>query len=209
MPPYRLSFTFGGLLVPESRVIAAAFVRSGNWAAAQSHVIEANLLGKTRSTSVRRYTREIRARLVHAYEWELEALAGEGLVPESDCPAILFCIVTRYYRLLGDFTAQVVRRRLLDGLRTTDASMFRAFVNDQEPAHPELTRIADSTREKLATVAIRSLREAGIVGEHRPPYTLQRPAVSPALERLYCDQGTSDDQIHLLWSDQEIRACIT
>lgn len=209
--PYRLSFTFGGLLIPESRAVAAEFVRSGDWAPTKANVLELNLLGKTRSSSVRRYVREIKARLEHAYDWELAVLAGtEGTaVADTDAPAVLFCIMTRYYRLVGDFTAQVVRRRLLDGLRTIDASMFRAFVSDQEPAHPELSRVADSTREKLTTVAIRSLREAGIVAESRPPYTLRRPATSTALGRLYCERGAPEDLIHLLWSDEEIRACIT
>ena len=68
-------------------------------------MLESNLLGKTRSSSVRRYVREIKARLEHAYDWELEVLAGTGgsAVADTDVPAVLFCIMARYYGLVGDF----------------------------------------------------------------------------------------------------------
>lgn len=205
---YRLSFTFGGLLVPETRAVVTSFAETGSWEETKEKAVEMNLMGKTRTSSVRRYLREIMSRLSQAYEWEINVLSN-GSSADSDVASVLFCIVTRYYSVLGDFTEQVVRRRFLDGLRTIDAALFRAFLNDQEPAHPEIAGLADSTREKLTTVAMRTLREAGIIVERRPPYSLQRPAATAHLQQLYCRKGTAGDSMHLLWSDQEIRQCTT
>jgi hypothetical protein len=205
---YRLSFTFGGLLVPETRVIAEAYHRLGDWNAVRESVVTGNALDKTRASSSQRYFREIRTRLSAAYDWELSVLGDPGSNTGPESTTVLLAIVTRYYRLIGDVVTQVLRRRLLDGIPVIDAALVRAFLGDQIPAHPELEEITQSTREKLVTVMMRIFREAGITNASTRELEVQRPYLSPALRDQYCRQGTTEDLAHLLWTDQEINRCI-
>ena len=187
---YRLSFTFGGLLIPESLTIAEVYRRTGDWAAVKEEVLRENLLKKTRSSSSYRYFRELRDRFQCAYEWELEVLSGGSDISrtETDVGLVLFAVFCRYYRLVGEFMRQVVRQRFSGGLLMLDTAMFRSFLQDQEAAHPEIAALSDSTREKLTTVAFRVLREAGIVHQRKrtEPGELQRLYLSAELHERYC-----------------------
>ncbi|NBC30205.1 MAG: DUF1819 family protein [Spirochaetes bacterium] len=212
MNKYRLSFTFGGLLIPESRVVAEAYLDLGDWAAAKERTLTENRLGKTRRSTSRRYFREIRDRLAAAYDWEIDVVAGRAdtATPEGDRAMVLFAIFSRYYTLVGDFVTQVVRPRFYGGLPSIDSAMFRTFMRDQEPAHPEIAALSESTREKLTTVAMRALREAGTVAaqSRRGPFEVRRPAGSTRLWERYCAEGRREDYGHLLWPDEEIRQCL-
>lgn len=218
---YRLSFTFGGLLIPETREVARQYRALGDWDAARRRITEENLLQKTRASSVYRYVREIRARLKVAYAWEIDVVAGSGneahgsvngnvgFVPDRDVPVVLYAVFTRYYRLVGDFVTQVVRRRLLEGLPTVDNAMVRSFMADQAPAHPEITRLSESTANKLAAVTIRVLAEAGIVHGRRGTLPITPPPLTSSLRRYYCETGSAEDLTHLLLRDKEIARCLT
>jgi len=215
---YRLSFTFGGLLLPETRTLVQALFDAGPGSAADSawdevrrRVEKENLLGKTRSSAGYRYFREIRARLATAYPWELQIIAGTGdaAPTEKDTPAVLLAIVSRYYRLVGDFLAAVVRERYVSGLPELEPYMFRSFVTDRLPLHPELSEISASTSEKLQTVTIRILREAGIIPPARRgmPLRISSPDMTDILRDRYCTNGSPEDRLHLLFSSQEIQEC--
>lgn len=205
--PYRLSFSFGGLLIPEAEVIAGEFGASSDWDVVRRHVLDRNLLHKTRASSSRRYFREIRDRFSTAYPWELEVVARRA--SDADTAAVLFAIFSRYYRLVGDFVTQVVRRRFLDGLPSVDTPMLRAFMADQAPVHPEIAALSDTTADKLATVVIRALREAGIAEGRRGTLPIHPPEISGALRDRYCAKGALEDLAHLLYTDKEIAACRT
>lgn len=212
MNKYRLSFTFGGLLIPESRVTAEAYLAAAGWDAAKDLVLSENRLGKTRRSTSRRYVREIRDRLAAAYDWEIDVVAGRGDAGagEGDRAVVLFAVFARYYALVGDFVTQIVRPRFYGGLTAIDPAMFRTFMRDQEPAHPEIGTLSDSTTDKLTSVAMRALREAGIVAaqSRRGPFEVRRPEGSPGLGERYCVAGRREDYGHLLWSDEEIRKCL-
>ncbi len=212
MNRYRLSFTFGGLLIPESQVVAERYLELGDWDVAREDILTENRLGKTRRSTSRRYFREIRDRLSSAYNWEIEVVAGvdSNRSMGQDRAVVLFAVFSRYYRLVGDFVTQIVRPRYLSGLNSIDAAMFRTFMRDQEPARPEISTLSDATREKLTTVAMRALREAGIIEakSRSGPFEVQRPEGSPLLWERYCAEGQREDFGHLLWPDEEIRKCL-
>jgi hypothetical protein len=76
---YKLSFTFGGLLIEETVTIVALLNECGHdWATVRRRAVEENALKKTRTSSSFRYFREIRDRLADAADWELEAIAGNA-----------------------------------------------------------------------------------------------------------------------------------
>lgn len=209
---YRLSFTFGGLLIPETTRVVELWHETGDWAAVRHHAITDNALSKTRSSSAERYFYEIRARLEVAYPWELDAIVGRqpfGTPPfevVDRCTALL-AITTRYYGLVGDFVSTVVRARYLEGLADIDAAMYRSFVTTQGARHPELQALKDSTAKKLETVTMRILREADLIHKENGRWIVRPPRISPVLRDHYGTRGTRADLEHLLLSDQEIAAC--
>ncbi len=107
MERYWLSFTFGGLLGHETRVIAKKYIKDRDWKSAKSRILKRNLLQKTRDSSTRRYFGEIRDRLSCAHDWEVDLLTSD--VSFEEVIIIILAIAARYYRLLRDFIIQVVR----------------------------------------------------------------------------------------------------
>lgn len=208
---YQLSFTFGALLIPETRLIAEAYRKSGDWNTVRSAVIEENILAKTRSRTARRYYNEIKIRLESAYSWERSIIANvdrDRSVSEGDVATVLFALFTRCYRVVGDFLAEVIRPRFQEGLPTLDAAMFRAFMDERSQAHSELTRVTEATRAKLTEIAFKAMREAGIISGRRGPYTITPPSLSPGLRNRYCAEGDPRNLMHLLWTDEEIKPCL-
>jgi hypothetical protein len=203
---YRLSFTFGGLLLPETRVLAREFRDVGDWEVVRRRVEEGNLLQKTRTASTRRYLREIRDRLEAAYPWEIDVVARDE--DSRDVPTVVFAVFSRYYALVGDFVIQVVRRRMLDGLPTVDNAMVRSFMADQAPAHPEINSLSPASSAKIAEVTMRALREAGIVAGQRGTLPVQPPPLSAELRDRYCFDASPEDLARLLRTDEEIAPCL-
>lgn len=199
---YRLSFTFGGLLIPEMRAVAETWLREGDWNATKAKALEQNVLGKTRISTQKRYLGEISSRLQHAYPWEISALM------ESEAPQVAYAIVARYYQLIGDVAVQVVRPELKLGRTDIDTSRIRGFIADQARAHRPLDMATVSTREKLFSVMIRCFREAGIFTTQRGPVVgVQRLVLSSPLYQKYCSSGTAQDLARMLWTDKEIAQC--
>ena len=208
--PYRVSFTFGGLLRAETEVLVQLYHELGDWQAVREKAVSEGQLGKTRRSSAFRYFREIRDRLSAAYEWELSVLGatkGAEGGKEADYPAVLLAITARYYPLVGEFLRDLVRERMMYGPRVLESHVVRAFVSERALEHSELERTSDSTRDKLRSVLMRITREAGIAVGRREPYELTHPRMSDELRDRYCRRGSATDLYNLLLSDKEIAAC--
>ncbi|TVQ28581.1 MAG: DUF1819 family protein [Spirochaetaceae bacterium] len=204
---YRLSFTFGGLLIPETRTIAQQYQEIGDWDLVRVRVLSENLLQKTRQSSSYRYFREVRCRFDAAQSWEIELLA-DNAASDTDHALVSLAIVSRYYRLIGDFLTTVVRERLVEGLDRMDVALVKTFMAEQETIHPAIGDLALSTREKLASVVVRVLTEARVAVGTRNALRLERPSMTPRLRELYCAYGNEADHHHLLWTDKEMHPCI-
>ena len=76
---------------------------------------------------------------------------------------LLWLGICRRYRFIAEFASEVVRERYLTLKQDLPAEEFTVFFNTKEEWHPELEKIADSTRNKLRTVLYRMLREADII----------------------------------------------
>ena len=160
-----MSFTFGGLLGHETRVIAREYIKDRDWASAKSRILDQNLLQKTRLTSSRRYFGEIRDRLLSAHAWEVDLIASDASFEESI--TVVFAITTRYYRLLRDFIVEVVRHKWLGRDSQLKEYDFDSFFEGKVPNHKELTEISETTRKKLREVALRVLREGNLLATNK------------------------------------------
>jgi hypothetical protein len=154
----RLSFTFGGLLIPESAALAAAFLESGSWEDVRKRVESENLLQKGRNNTWSRYFREIRDRFAAASPWELQNVASGEIDWVRPLLLILFC---RYY----DIARQMGLELLAWKYRGRDGMLQRyevdAFWNKKAEVHPEMRAVSDSSRQKLIQVLLRAYTESG------------------------------------------------
>lgn len=206
---YRLSFTFGGLLIPETRIIAEEFRRTQDWQAVRVAVVDNGGLGKTRRRTAFRYFREVRERLTVAREWERAIITGQSDASPAACAAVLFVVFCRYYRIVGEFVEQVVRERVEAGARELDASLVRTFFADRETVHPELGAVTQSTRDKLVEITMKVLREAGISRREGGRLLAARPTAAGEIAPHYCEQRDIHALAYLLTSTQEITQCTT
>ena len=203
MPPYRLSFTFGSLLIPETRVIADSFLRLGEWDAVREEVVEQNLLRKTRQESARRYVREIRERVKGAHEWEVPIIAGhEGGADETRL--VLLAVTVRYYRLVWEFLVEVIRYKVTGGDHRLLGFEFESFWERKAESAWEMREVTETSRRKLVQVAYRMLQEAGYLPAGRDGVIVP-PTVPYGLTTRYAAEGDRDTLLTFLVPDQELR----
>ena len=206
VPPYRLSFTFGGLLIPETRVIADAFLRLGEWDAVREEVVDQNLLRKTRQESARRYVREIRERVKGAHEWEVPIIAGHEGGPD-ETRLVLLAVTVRYYRLVWEFLVEVIRYKITSGDFKLLGFEFESFWERKAEAASEMREITETSRKKLIQVAYRMLYEAGYLPAGRDG-AIVAPTVPYGIPTQYAAQQDTDTLLAFLLPDHEIRRLI-
>lgn len=199
---YKLSFTFGGLLLPETRIIAKEYLKTNSWDDVKAKVLEENILQKIRKSSRYRYFREIMYRLEISYPWEMEILARE--MDQNTYSLVNFVIVNRYYRFVRDFNMEVIRYKV-DGndFKLTDYDYF-TFFEAKSQYHPELLKLSESTGKKIQQVVIRILKETGILELKNGDKRIIKPFVPNLLAEKYAKEGTAEDMMALLLPDREI-----
>ena len=200
MERYRLSFTFGSLLIQETQVIAYEYVKDHDWAAVKSRILDKNLLQKTRLTSSKRYFREIKERLSSAHDWEVDLIASE--LPYNQKTTVILAITTRYYRFLRDFIIEVIRHKWLGKDVQLQDYDFVSFFESKVPNHEELTEISDTTKAKLRAVTLRTLREGNLLARNRRD--IQKLTVPASLLQRYASSKDYDALRIFLLSDKEI-----
>lgn len=201
---YKLSFTFGGLLLPETRIIAKEYLKTKNWDWVKAKALEENMLQKTRNSSRYRYFREIMYRLKKAYPWEMEILGKEA--DQGVYSLVNLVIVGRYYRFVRDFIVEVIRYKA-EGLDFILMDYdYTTFLETKSQFHPELLKLSESTGNKIKQVIIRMLKEAGVLTIKNGVKTIIKPYSRDILAARYAERGTIDDMMILLMTDREINS---
>lgn len=177
---YRLSFTFGGLLYPETVAILRRYEVVSDWNRLRSEAIHGTLLSKTRISSRYRYFREIRARMATAWPFELSLLASEA--PGARLSAFVICC--RYYRMLSDFVQEVVQDKVDMQEHNIELSDYYHFLERKRLQHPELLKLSESTQTKLRQVLFRMLEEGTLLDRGRE-HRIRIPSVPEALTQQY------------------------
>ncbi len=174
-----LSFTLGGLFLPETLALVAMTEPTEDWRQLRDRAGDAEFLGTRRASSTRRTLNEIFKRLRTLDQQELDLLRRTS---RSDQRALLWIACCRAYGILGAFADEVLRERLHSTRPQITPHDFEHFLDDKAALAPggRLARLTDSTRRRLSTVAIRILREAGGLDTHGQ---LQAMPISGALER--------------------------
>jgi hypothetical protein len=162
---YNLGFTAYGLGAAHAYALAAVYLRLGDWDLAKREAIEGNVFQQAKATSISRLEREFRLRLQTLTEEQLHLLVEEPTV--ARVPLALLAVFKRY-RLIRDFVEHV----LIEKVETMDFELrpsdYTSFIEQQEPAHPELDELSDTTSRKLRQVTLRILAEGEILTQSKP-----------------------------------------
>ena len=161
---YKLSFSAGSLLVPESVRTARLYRESKNWDTVKRVVHEENAIQKVRSASVTRMLREIQHRLSTLTSEQLDILVeSDG----RDQSSMLYLAVCKYYQFLRDFVVDVVRTKVLTFDNILTRPDYERFIDGKSTEHHELTELSPTSAAKLRQVTWRILAEAHLLDSTR------------------------------------------
>ena len=169
MPPpaegrYKANFTKGGLMVPESRLVADLLLRGIDSSGWRQAIEVDNALAKRSPTTASTKAVLIRARLRTMTE-DLWRLVRDGSKPVAT--QAVFAATITYSPLVGDFMDLVVRdlyRRFEETLKPQHWDRYVEDCRSRDPGMPEWTA---ATLEKLRTRAYGMLTEAGYLSDSR------------------------------------------
>ena len=175
---FPVGFTAASLRPELARIVAEAYLASGDWEQAKQLVLTQNLLQARSPASGVRMERELRQRLQTLTPAQLALLAH---APADDRRAMAWLAVLKYIPLVYALAADLLRGKLehLDPvLRPSD---YEAFFETQVAGQPALAELTPSTRNKIQQVIVRMLREVGIVSGLKTDKGLNfsRPVVAP------------------------------
>ena len=164
-PPYNLGFTASSLGAAHTFALASVYLRLGDWDLAKQEAIAGNVFKQTKATSIARLAREFRLRLQTLTENQLRLLVESP--SEAQVPISLLAVFKRY-TLIRDFASSVLKEKALAVDFELRPSDYASFIEEQEPSHPELNDLSDSSAQKLRQVTLRILTEGGILSESTP-----------------------------------------
>ncbi|KFI52298.1 DUF1819 family protein [Bifidobacterium biavatii] len=175
---YRLSFTVGGLLAPQGRIIATLFLAENNddnriaqgdevelgehIARIRQRAVDENVLSIRTRAAGSRMVSEVIKRLSTLSGTELCHLAGAD-TPTADRHALMWVAMCRYYALVGQFAHEVLRDRYLMGMPTVTYEDYDRFILTKAMWHPELETLSTTTAAKLRANLFKAMHEAGLV----------------------------------------------
>ena len=181
--PYYLGFTAVSLRPELARIVAEAFVVSGDWDVARASVLAGNALQSKSPASGLRVERELRQRLQTLTPAQLQLLAESST---DDRAAMGWLAMIKFSAFPMEFAADMLRDKLASHDEVLRPSDYENFIEERRAGHPELAGLAESTRIKIRNVLRRMLLEAGLLTEGPLLGQVQRPVLSPNAEQAIC-----------------------
>lgn len=169
---YNLGFTAYGLGAAYAFELANVFMQLRDWEKAKREAIAGNVFQQTKVSSINRLEREFRLRLQTLTDEQLHLLVEEPAI--ARVPIALLAVFKRYH-LIRDFAEQVLLEKTLIMDFEIRPSDYSSFIEQMEPAHPELLDLSDTTLHKLKQVTLRILSEGEILSQDTPK------RISPAM----------------------------
>ena len=197
---YQLSFTALSLATAEMKEIARLYLQTKDWEKVQKSVVEENILQKTKISTRKRIFQEIKKRIEHLTETELEILAFHSY---DEARLIALLSLYKTYRFLFDFAVEVLRKKLLLFDTNLLQSDYETFIESKKLGYENLQTLAPTTATKIRQITFRIFKEAGLLQDGK----IQKPLLSPSITQAIL----GDNPIYLqgfLLSDQEIQAMI-
>ncbi len=174
---YRLSFTVGGLLAQQGRVLAEMYLEhgagSGTNQSPQAEVGESitvvreravteNVLAVRTVSANKRIVAETIRRL-SALTFEELAYLGGPASSAVDHDTLMWIAMCRYYAIVGEFANEVVKEHYLVGNLRLDFEDYGRFIANKATWHAELENLSDGTAKKLRSNLFKAMREAHVL----------------------------------------------
>jgi non-ribosomal peptide synthetase component F len=173
---YRVSFTAGGLLYEETMQVLE-FLSPERIGELELAVTDNSILRINSQSSRKRIIQEIQKR----YKSDPLIFRKFDSWTPAEQRIALFYLCLKSYRILFDFHFDIVLERWLSRETEITLAHIHYFFDRQAAHHPEIETWAESTRQKVATVMLRMLRESGLLLDKR----LQTPALSLAFWKTF------------------------
>jgi hypothetical protein len=132
----------------------------GDWDAVREVVIAENRLQMRTLNASKRIFQEISSRLKWLTAPQLQLLL-DGSYQEQNY--LLWLAVCQRYRFIYDFAVEVIREKFLRLDFDLSYNDYDIFFNNKAEWHPEVERVADSTRKKQRQFIFKMLREAELL----------------------------------------------
>ncbi|PTY02771.1 hypothetical protein DB346_08330 [Verrucomicrobia bacterium LW23] len=199
-PPYNFSFTAASLRPDLVGIVAEHFSHAQSWEKSKSMLLSTNALQANSSASAIRMEREFRHRLQKLTASQLDLIAPSTADVRS---AIAWLAAVKQSAFLFEFSAEVLRAKWETHDTILRASDYERFIEEKISHHPEVSRLSETSANKVRRVLLLMLREAGLLVEGSDHGTIQRPILSSTVEKAI----RADDPRWLaafLFSDAEI-----
>lgn len=199
MLKYLLSYTSVSLQAYETETIALLYKETRDWDKVAKSVIEDDALQKGTIATRKREFIEFKKRL--------QTLTPEQLffcedATSSDVKNLTMLSCFKLYAFIANFTAEVMRKKLLLFDFQLLNSDYEAFYDSKRVAYDNLNSISEGTQYKLKQVMFKMFEQAGFIDNVKNK-NIQKPYLSEELIKLI----VQDDPKYLssfLYSDSEI-----
>ena len=159
---FSMSFTSGTLLYHESIIIANLYADLGDWDAVRDVVVGENRLQMRTLNASQRIFQEVSSRLRLLTGPESDLLRA-GTRAEQNY--LLWLGICKRYRFIYDFAVGSLHERFLQLDMVLGYEEYDVFFNRMAEWHPEVERVAASTRRKQRQVVFKMMREADLLSD--------------------------------------------
>ncbi len=180
LTPYHLSFTAASLRPELGRIVAECYLVEQNWEATRNRILADNALQCRSPSSAVRLEREFRQRLMTLTRAQI-ALLAQSTAP--DRALISWLAAVKHSSFLFDFASESLSSKIENGDPVLRLSDYRRFTEAKISSHPELEAVSPATAEKVRTVTLRMLNEAGILHSGEGLGLITRPVLTPEVEK--------------------------
>jgi hypothetical protein len=185
---YKANFTKGGLMVPESRIVADLLLQGTDAASWKQAIQIDNVLAKRSLTTASTKANLVRGRLQTMTE-DLWRLVRDGSKPVAT--HAVFAATIKYSPLFGDFLDLVVRDLYRRFEETLKPQHWDRYLEDCRGRDPYMPVWSAGTLSSLRTRVFGMMTEAGYLSDSRTR-ALRPVQVSPEVVRYLKESGETD-----------------
>jgi len=179
---YNLSLTAASLRPELARIVAECYIEAGGWEPAKASILSSNALQSRSASSSIRLERELRRRLATLTNDQMILLSQ---ATAEDRAAMAWLATCKSITFAFEFASEVLREKLEAHDVVLRHSDYEAYVENKGVAHPELNRLAPSSKAKIRRNLLGMLNEAGLLVKGAGAVgTIQRPVLSPEVLRV-------------------------
>ena len=200
---YVFSFTGASALIAETLVIAEEYNRLKDWKAVEKSLLDNNLLNKVKHVTFKREFSEIKKRLSHLTNDQLQLMIQGSL---DDSKAMILLSLVKAYSFFREFIVEVIRSKYLLFDTVVSEIDYNKFVNTKSLSHNELNAITEVTAKKVKQVIFKLLEQVGLI-----THTKNGIILKPILNSKVIDVIIDDDPALLnafLFSNEEIKSLL-